>query len=147
MQAPLIIIFQHKVSTELGRMISSHHRSITIVNKHTIKVVRWWGNCNTCFMPSLAQLFSLTWQGFFRHAEGKLSPFLSPANSAATFSSQRVGIKLWHVDSRVYLCLGESFAGVEHISNLTLGVKRRPSSLFCCSLHWSTNQREQVSTV
>lgn len=68
------------------------------------------------------------------------------ASSAATFSSQRAQIELWHVGSWVYLCPSKSSARVGHLSNLVLGGKRRLKSPFCCSLHESRNQREQVST-
>lgn len=55
-QILLRIIFQHNVSPKLIRMMFSHYRSTLRVNKQAIKVMRWWRNCSTCFMPSLAQL-------------------------------------------------------------------------------------------
>lgn len=87
-------------------------------------------------MLILAQLFSLAWQGFFKHTEGKLCPFLIPASSAATLSSGRVGIKLWQVGFRVYLCLEESFAGVEDLNNLILGVKTQQPVLLQSASEW-----------
>lgn len=59
---------------------------------------------NTCFTPSLAQLLSLAWQGFFRHAQSNSHPCLIPASTAATFphKGQELNHNMW--GSHMYQC-------------------------------------------